>query len=49
MSEITLTFITDGQVQTFYADSLYYGVKFTTDLPLPRGWKFQVRVIRDDD
>ena len=48
MSEVTLTYTTDGQIQTFYADSVCYGVKFITDQPLPRGWKVQIKVIKDD-
>jgi hypothetical protein len=47
MSDITLTYTSDGQIQTFYADSVYYGVKFITDQPLPRGWKIQIKVIKD--
>ena len=48
MSDITLTYTSDGEIQTFYADAVYYGVKFTTDQPLPRGWKIQIKVIKDE-
>ena len=48
MSEITLTFTSDGEVKTFYCDTVCYGAKLVCTQPFPKGWKLQVRVIRDD-
>ena len=49
MSEVTLTLTSDGQVKTFYCDTICYGVRLVCTQPFPEGWKVQMRVIKDDE
>lgn len=45
-SEMTLSFMSDGEVKEFYLDSVCYGAKITFTQPLPRGTVLHFRLTK---